>query len=133
MDPLAISNSQPPSPAFLREALAAALFLTALFVLATHFHHLPARLHSPFHGGGNRHGSAGKAQLWLLLFIAWWIYLLLSLINLCGADTVHWITPLTLPQRQALLGRGQAFAGWLKVAFMGGLALWIWQLCTHPQ
>lgn len=133
MDSAADPVTPPPSPAFLREALAAALFLTALLVLATHYHAVPARIPSPFHAGGDGNGMAGKAQLWVLLFLGWWIYLLLSLINLFGAENVHWSAPLPPGQRKAWPGRCRAFAGWFKVVFMAGLALWIWQLCTPPH
>lgn len=121
------------TPGFSREALAAALFLTALVVLATHYHGLPARLHSPFNGGGDHQGMAGKSQLWLLLFLGWWLYVVMSLINLFGSDSVHWPTPLSAEQNLKLLQRCRAFMGWFKVAVMAGLAFWMWQLCNRPH
>ncbi len=109
----------------LRETLAAACLLGSAVVLATRIHHLPTRIHTPFNGGGDAHGLAPRDQLWLLLFIGLWIYVLTSLFNLLPPEAINSPRPLTPARRTQLLTFCKAIVGWTKATLMAGLLAWI--------
>lgn len=109
----------------LREVLAAFFFFAAILILASHYHSLPARIHTPINGGGDAHGMGSRDHLWLLIFIGGWIYALMSLFNLMPPEAVNSPRPLTPEQRLAMLQTAKAFLGWFKVVIMAGLCAWI--------
>ena len=68
---------------------------------------------------------AARSQLWLLIVIGGWIYVLMSLLNLMPPEAVNVSRPLTTDQRAALLSSCKAIVGWGKVVLTAGLLLWI--------
>ena len=109
-----------------RESIAAVLFLMTVVVLATHYSALPASIPSPFNGGGDAHGLGNKNQLWLMVFIQTWIYVLLSLFNLMpSTSTVDQNSSMSTEARAKVLSFAKVFMGWFKVAVMVMMFLWI--------
>ena len=114
-----------------RESIAALLFLTTVVVLAMHYSALPPRIPSQFNGGGDAHGFGNKNQLWLMVFIQAWFYVLMSLFNLMPAtSTVNQNSSMSPDARAKLLSVAKVFMGWFKVTIMAVILIWIASIVT---
>jgi hypothetical protein len=60
------------------ELIALVEMLATWAMVCMRYGSLPAQIHTPFNGGGDAHGMAGKEQLWLLLTLSTVLYLLLT-------------------------------------------------------
>jgi len=60
------------------ELIALFEMLATWLIICIRYSALPVMIHTPFNGGGDAHGMAGKEQLWLLVTLTTFLYLLLT-------------------------------------------------------
>lgn len=110
---------------WLREGFAGLSLMALVTVLAVRYGSLPARVKSPFNGGGGVDGLGSKDQLWLLAMVAGWLYVLMSLLNLMPVEAVNSWKPTSVEQRANMLATCKALMGWFKALLMTGLLFWV--------
>ncbi len=97
----------------LRELIAMAGLVFSAAVVADFYSRLPERIATHFNGAGAANGFGARGTLWLLVGIAFLLYLTLSAINFVPR-IVNVKRPLAPEQDKALLAESMAMVGWVK-------------------
>jgi hypothetical protein len=103
------------------ELLALAELIAAWVVVGVRYGALPAMVRSPFNGGGDAGGLGEKNQLWLLVILAMFLYLLLSGV----AKIIHSLEWTGVPAASAPAMRRRV-TGVLLAAKVIVMAMFLW-------
>jgi uncharacterized membrane protein len=96
-----------------RELIAVAGLVFSAAVVADFYSRLPERIATHFNGAGVANGVGARSTLWLLVGIAFLLYLTLSVISFVPR-IVRVKRPLAPEREKAVLAESMAMAGWIK-------------------
>jgi len=114
-----------------RETLAAVGLLSAIFLVVFNYRELPQRIPTHFDASGVANGWGDKSSLWVLVGIACFLYLLLTLVRFLPPNSMN--IPVSQEKRAAAIPLALAMIGWLKFETMCIVAFILWSTVAVAQ
>jgi len=115
----------------LREVLAAAAILFAIFITASNYAALPQNIPSHFNINGAVNGWGDKSFLWLLIALACVIYFALTLARFVPPSSFN--VPVGPEQRAAAIPIALDMIAWIKAETVWMFAAIIWSIIATAQ